>query len=217
MNFITQLFTTFHIIVMFFVFIIGMFVIFMLFFLYRNVYIVKISINLQLLEFIWTLLPACILLCVGVPSLLLLYTYDVERFSLLTIKVTAHQWYWSYSYRDFYNLEFDRYLKRLDDLKLGELRLLAVDNHLVLPFGVNICFIVTSGDVIHSWALPSMALKVDANPGILTTIHSSFVFPGLYYGQCREICGVNHRFIPIGVEVTSPALFKTWLLSLENK
>jgi len=168
---------------------------------------------MQLIEFIWTILPICILLCIAFPRLLLLYTYDVESLSLIIIKAVGHQWYWRYSYRDF-DLEFDSYIKRLEELTLGEPRLLRVDNYLVVPFGVEVCFIVTSGDVIHSWALPSIALKVDACPGLLSAIHTTFLYPGLYYGQCREICGANHRFIPVGVEVTSPLLFKRWLLSL---
>lgn len=156
--------------------------------------------------------PAVILFCIAVPSMWLLYTYDVEGREVLTIKVVGRQWYWVYQYSDFVGLEFDRYIKLVDDLSLGEFRLLEVDNRLVVPFGVNLRFVVTSGDVIHRWALPAVALKVDANPGYLNSLHIAFRFPGVYYGQCREICGANHRFIPVCVEVTSPLLFKEWVL-----
>jgi len=145
---------------------------------------------------------------------MLLYTYDLEGFSQLTVKVVAHQWYWTYSYTDLSDLEFDRYMKPLEDLTLGEQRLLATDNSLVLPFGVEVCFIVTSADVIHAWALPAISLKVDATPGLLTSLHTTFILPGIYYGQCSEICGANHRFIPICIEVTTPALFKAWMMRL---
>jgi len=204
----------FHLIVIVFCIIIGIVVLTIFIILITSVWFVKLGINFQVLEYAWTLYPIIILLCIGIPSLILLYTYDLEGFSQLTVKVVAHQWYWTYSYCDLSNLEFDRYIKPLEDLNNSESRLLITDNSLVIPFGVEVCFIVTSSDVIHAWALPSIRLKVDATPGLLTTIHTTFIFPGLYYGQCREICGANHRFIPICVEVTSSSLFKSWIISL---
>lgn len=183
----------------------------MMWYLTLNFFVVKIFGNLQVLEFVWTLFPALILIFIGVPSMLLLYSYDVDRGDLLTVKARGHQWYWSYDYSDFRGVEFDSYIKLREDLILSEYRLLETDNRVVLPFGVGVRFIITSADVIHSWTLPRMAAKVDANAGFMNTINLTFEVPGVYYGQCREICGANHSFIPICVEVTSLSLFKSWL------
>jgi cytochrome c oxidase subunit 2 len=176
-----------------------------------NFFVVKVFGNLQMLEFIWTIFPAIILIFIGVPSMLLLYRYDVDRGDLLTVKASGHQWYWRYDYSDFAGVEFDSYIKLSEDLALGEYRLLETDNRVVLPFGVGIRFIITSADVIHAWTIPRIAAKVDANAGFINTINLTFEVPGVYYGQCREICGANHSFIPICVEVTSLSLFKSWL------
>jgi len=165
-------------------------------------------------EFYCCLLPVLILLGQIIPSLVLLWkiNYFYLRRSL-TVKVIGHQWYWAYEIGDFLGLEFDSYIKSPERLNLGDLRFLEVDNRLVLPVHVPVRFILTSGDVIHSWALPSFFLKLDAIPGLLTVFFHKFDLVGIFYGQCSEICGANHAFIPIVLEVTSFELFKAWLLS----
>lgn len=146
-----------------------------------------------------------------VPSLSLLYYYGLINLdSRLTVKVTGHQWYWSYEFRDIPGLEFDSYIKSLDQLNVGEPRLLEVDNRCVVPCDTNIRFCITSGDVIHSWALSRLSVKLDAIRGILSTLMYSFPIVGVFYGQCSEICGANHSFIPIAVEVTLMDNFKSW-------
>jgi cytochrome c oxidase subunit 2 len=163
------------------------------------------------LEFVWTIIPGIILIFIGIPSLSILYRFEGVDYPDITIKITGHQWYWSYDYSDFPSLEFDSYLKPIFDLKLGEPRLLETDNHTVVPVSSSIRFIITSSDVLHSWAVPSMGVKADANPGrinILFTTNLNTV--GLFYGQCSEICGANHSFIPICLEITPFTNFGSW-------
>lgn len=172
----------------------------------------KVFPNLHLLEFVWTLFPAVILLAVGLPRIIILYSYDVESRRGLSIKVVGHQWYWSYDLRDFPKVDFDSYIKATEDLNFGDFRLLETDNHCILPIEIPIRFVINSADVIHSWVIPRIALKVDANPGFLNRLNTTFVLPGLYYGQCSEICGANHSFMPVCIEATSIRLFKAWIL-----
>lgn len=163
------------------------------------------------LEFIWTIFPAVILIFIGFPRILILYRHSVDFSRDLSLKITGHQWYWSYDYSDFDGVEFDRFMVPLCSLGWGDFRLLEVDNRAVITNSHYSRLIVTSGDVLHSWAIPRIALKVDACPGRLNFL---FVKPnsfGLYFGQCREICGANHRFIPIALEVVSSSLFSQWL------
>lgn len=162
-------------------------------------------------EFLWTCLPVLVLGVVGVPSLILLYEYETDSCSDINIKVTAHQWYWSYEISNFSNACFDSYIVPLEDMRWGDFRLLTVDNKLVLPISIYTQFIVTSSDVLHSWALPSFSLKVDANPGRINITFGSPRQVGWFFGQCSEICGANHSFIPICIEVTLFQAFKTWL------
>ena len=124
----------------------------------------------------------------------------------MTVKVIGHQWYWSYEYSDFLNLDYDSYL--LND---SLFRLLDVDNSLIFPVNTKIRLIIGSTDVIHSWTIPSLGLKVDAVPGRLNQLLSVVRRCGLYFGQCSEICGVNHRFMPIKLEVTPISYFSSWL------
>jgi len=166
----------------------------------------------SLLEFFWTCFPVFILFIVGVPSILLLYSHERERNVDISLKVRGHQWYWSYDFCDFRGVVFDSYIKPVSDLGVGEFRLLEVDNRVVLPFGALVRFIIRSADVLHSWAIPSIGLKVDANPGRLNIIEGISDQGGLFYGQCREICGANHRFMPICLEFVSIRIFKSWLL-----
>lgn len=147
----------------------------------------------QELELIWTLLPAVFLLFIAFPSLRLLYLMEEYDNYDITVRVLGHQWYWSYEYRDLSNNFFDSYM--LSDNRI--FRLLRVDNRLILPHRVNIRIILSSIDVIHSWTIPSLGVKADAIPGRLNQLSLIFNRIGLFRGQCSEICGSNHRFIPI--------------------
>ena len=178
-------------------------------------YFKRKKIEYQFGELLCSVFPTLILVIQIIPSLSLLYYYGLINLDRnLTIKVTGHQWYWSYEFSDIPGLEFDSYIKSVDQLELGEPRLLEVDNRCVIPVDTNIRFCITSGDVIHSWALPRMAIKLDAMRGILRTLSYSFPVIGVFYGQCSEICGANHRFIPIALEVTLLDNFKSWCLGL---
>nr|YP_010939193.1 cytochrome c oxidase subunit II [Pseudoligosita yasumatsui]WLF85667.1 cytochrome c oxidase subunit 2 [Pseudoligosita yasumatsui] len=172
-----------------------------------------INVNLlegQMIEIIWTLIPMVFLMFLVIPSLKLLYLTDEMINSMLTIKVLGHQWYWSYEYTDFYMMNFDSFMiNNFDDKSL--FRLLDVDNHLVIPSNFNIRFLVSSLDVIHSFAMPSLGLKVDSVPGRINQIGIMINRYGLYYGQCSEICGVNHSFMPILIEVTNMKNFLNWV------
>nr|QTJ30045.1 cytochrome c oxidase subunit II [Ancylostoma caninum] len=177
----------------------------------NNFYFKSKKIEYQFGELLCSVFPTLILLMQMIPSLSLLYYYGLMNLdSNLTIKVTGHQWYWSYEFSDIPGLEFDSYMKSLDQLELGEPRLLEVDNRCVVPCETNIRFCITSADVIHSWALPSMSVKLDAMSGILSTLCYSFPMVGVFYGQCSEICGANHSFMPIAIEVTLLDNFKSW-------
>lgn len=163
------------------------------------------------------LIPIFILLLQMLPSLLILFNFGF--FSLnndLSLKVLGHQWYWSYELGDNFELGFDSYIKNIDNLVIGSIRLLEVDNRLVLPLGLSIRFLLSSSDVIHSWALPFFFIKLDVIRGILSVFNYNFNLVGVFYGQCSEICGANHSFIPIVLEVTLFDFFKSWLLSLIN-
>lgn len=177
----------------------------------RNKYTYRFLFEAQRLEIAWTILPGLALLFLAIPSLHLLYVIDELKSPIFTIKVIGHQWYWSYEYSDLgTNLAFDSYILRESDLPKGGFRTLDVDNRAVLPYNTEIRLIITRADVIHSWALPSLCIKADAIPGRLNQVPVSFARPGVFYGQCSEICGANHRFIPIAVEVVSPKAFIAW-------
>nr|YP_010583745.1 cytochrome c oxidase subunit II [Sepia elegans]UXN83941.1 cytochrome c oxidase subunit II [Sepia elegans] len=170
----------------------------------------------QKIETIWTIAPAMILLLLAMPSLRLLYLLDETNNPLITIKTMGHQWYWSYEYSDFTNIEFDSYMIPSSDLNLGDFRLLETDHHLILPMKINTRMIVSSTDVIHSWAMPSLGVKVDAVPGRLNQLMLYSSKAGLFYGQCSEICGANHSFMPITLEVVSMKYFIKWLNTINN-
>nr|YP_010350308.1 cytochrome c oxidase subunit II [Ixodes australiensis]UOK09737.1 cytochrome c oxidase subunit 2 [Ixodes australiensis] len=164
----------------------------------------------QEIETIWTIIPAITLIFIAFPSLRLLYLLDESFSSSITIKVIGHQWYWSYEYSDF-NIEFDSFMIPSSDMSLNSFRLLDVDNRVVIPYNLNIKFMITSADVIHSWTIPSQGIKMDAVPGRLNQFSSLSNRPGLYFGQCSEICGANHSFMPISLEVSSVNNFIKWL------
>jgi cytochrome c oxidase subunit II len=162
------------------------------------------------LEVIWTAIPIIILVGIAVPSFGLLYAEDHAPDAKLTLKVTGHQWYWSYAFPD-YGVSFDSNLKQDADLKPGEERLLTADNPLVLPVGVDIRIQVTADDVIHDFAVPAFAVKTDAVPGRLNETWTHIDQPGVYYGQCSQLCGINHGFMPIEVQAVPVADFQKWL------
>lgn len=190
-----------------------LFVFLMLCFLVGSNDLVLIGGDYRLAEFICGIIPIFVLVLQIVPSLGLLYYFGLMRFdSDLSVKIVGHQWYWRYDYRDFSEINFDSYMKPLDILSLGEKRLLDVDNRSVLPCGVNIRLCVTSYDVIHAWTLFNFFIKLDAISGILNVFYFNFPIVGVFYGQCSEICGANHRFIPIVVEVAPFEIFKYWCL-----
>nr|YP_010535625.1 cytochrome c oxidase subunit II [Alectorobius peropteryx]UYB78498.1 cytochrome c oxidase subunit II [Alectorobius peropteryx]UYB78511.1 cytochrome c oxidase subunit II [Alectorobius peropteryx] len=163
----------------------------------------------QEIEILWTILPAIILITIAIPSLRLLYLMEEMFYPSMTLKVSGHQWYWSYEYPDF-NIEIDSFMLPQNFMN-SSFRLLDVDNRLVIPFNCNIRLLITSTDVIHSWSIPSLGMKMDAVPGRLNQTASQAHRPGIYFGQCSEICGANHSFMPISMEITSIKNFFTWI------
>nr|YP_009317673.1 cytochrome c oxidase subunit II [Melophus lathami]AOY34846.1 cytochrome c oxidase subunit II [Melophus lathami] len=168
------------------------------------------TVNAQVIELIWTILPAMVLITLALPSLRILYMMDEINEPDLTMKAIGHQWYWTYEYTDVKDLTFDSYMIPTTDLPLGHFRLLEVDHRAIVPMNSTIRVIVTADDVIHSWAVPSLAVKTDAIPGRLNQTSFFASRPGVFYGQCSEICGANHSFMPIVVESTSLADFESW-------
>nr|UZN44217.1 cytochrome c oxidase subunit II [Acharax sp. NY-2022] len=165
----------------------------------------------QAIEAIWTIVPTFVLFALAFPSLRLLYLMDELNDPVLTIKAVGHQWYWSYEYSDFCNLEIDSYMLSEEELSDGEFRLLDVDYRMIVPYDVVVRLLVTAADVIHSWAVPSLGIKVDAIPGRLNQVSFCVNHPGLFYGQCSEICGANHTFMPIVVEAVNILGFIDWV------
>lgn len=169
------------------------------------------------IEIIWTIIPSIVLYLIAVPSFLLLYSMDEIIDPSITLKAIGHQWYWSYEYSDYkVNLEtlaFDSYMLPEEDLELGHLRLLEVDNPIVLPINTHIRVIVTATDVLHCWAVPSLGIKVDAVPGRLNQGSIYLKRLGVFYGQCSEICGVNHGFMPIVVKSVKLENYISWILN----
>nr|AVP25589.1 cytochrome c oxidase subunit II [Sphenophryne schlaginhaufeni] len=168
------------------------------------------TIDAQEIEMVWTIMPAIILIVIALPSLRILYLMDEISNPDITIKAIGHQWYWSYEYSDFTDLNFDSYMTPTKDLTAGQLRLLEVDNRMITPIGMATRTIVTADDVLHSWAVPSLGVKTDAIPGRLAQTSFLISRPGLYYGQCSEICGANHSFMPIVVEALPISDFLNW-------
>uniref|UniRef100_A0A896Z2W2 Cytochrome c oxidase subunit 2 n=2 Tax=Coniophora TaxID=80635 RepID=A0A896Z2W2_9AGAM len=171
------------------------------------------------IELIWTVTPALILTVIAFPSFRLLYLLDEVTSPTITIKVVGHQWYWSYEYSDYVNesgdsIEFDSYMIPESDLEAGQFRLLDVDNKMVIPVDCHIRIIVTGADVIHSFAVPSLGIKIDATPGRLNQSSMLAERMGTFYGQCSEICGVWHGFMPIAVEAVSVQDYLAWVDSM---
>ncbi|HJK87468.1 MAG TPA: cytochrome c oxidase subunit II [Candidatus Megaira endosymbiont of Hartmannula sinica] len=161
-------------------------------------------------EIIWTLIPIIILIIIAIPSFRILKFAEEMPKSDLTVKVVGVQWYWNYSYPQE-EIEFDSYYITDDKLRGDQIRLLDVDNRLVIPKGKVIKFLITSQDVIHSFAIPSLGIKTDAVPGKINQAWTKVDKVGVYYGQCSELCGVNHGFMPIAIEVMEQEDYEVWL------
>nr|YP_010133525.1 cytochrome c oxidase subunit II [Moenkhausia sanctaefilomenae]QWM92536.1 cytochrome c oxidase subunit II [Moenkhausia sanctaefilomenae] len=173
----------------------------------------KYILDSQEIEIVWTILPAVILFLIAFPSLRILYLMDEVGNPHLTIKALGHQWYWSYEYTDYQDLSFDSYMIPTQDLTPGQYRLLETDHRLVVPMNSPIRVLISSDDVLHSWAVPALGVKTDALPGRLNQTAFITARPGVYYGQCSEICGANHSFMPITVEAVPLNYFENWLSS----
>ena len=197
---IIELLNYFHDFIIVILILIITFVTYMLVYVRFNPYIDKYTIDSHFLETVWTIIPMFMLLIIAFPSLYLLYLIEDISKPSLTIKVVGHQWYWEYQYSNsWFNYSFDSYIL-YENNQIPLFYNLDVDNRLVIPTMANILFLVTSADVIHSWTVPSLGIKVDAIPGRLNYLTTSTLYSGVYYGQCSEICGSNHSFIPIVVE-----------------
>ncbi len=170
-----------------------------------------------LLEVAWTVLPALVLVVIAIPSFRLIYYEDRAAHPDMTIKVVGHQWYWEYNYPDQANIKFSSYMIQDADLKPGQLRHLTVDNPLVVPAGKNIRILTTSGDVIHSWFIPSLGVQRYAIPGQIIETWFRADRPGIYYGECNQICGTNHSVMPIEVQAMNQADFNAWVAQAKTK
>nr|YP_010713146.1 cytochrome c oxidase subunit II [Elachiptera insignis]WDA94038.1 cytochrome c oxidase subunit 2 [Elachiptera insignis] len=189
---------------------------YLMFMLFFNNYTNRYLLHGQTIEMIWTILPAIILLFIAFPSLRLLYLLDEINEPSITLKSIGHQWYWSYEYSDFKNIEFDSYMIPTNELSLNEFRLLDVDNRVVLPMNSQIRILVTAADVLHSWTVPALGIKIDGTPGRLNQTNFLMNRPGLFYGQCSEICGANHSFMPIVIESIPSKNFIKWIMNNMN-
>jgi len=169
------------------------------------------------IEVLWTLLPVLILVGIAIPSFRLVFYEDRTTDPDMTIKVTGHQWYWEYTYPDSGNLDFSSYIIPSDQLKPGQLRLLDVDNQLVVPAGKNIRILTTSGDVIHSFFIPSLGVQRYAIPGRTIETWVNIDKPGVYYGECNQICGTNHSQMPISIRAVTPTEFTAWVAEAKTK
>ena len=170
-----------------------------------------------LLEVAWTVLPVLILTVIAVPSFRLLFTQLDLPPADVTVKATGKQWFWSYSYPDAGGFEFDSLMLSEKERKSDQPRLLAVDNEMVVPVNKNIRVITTAADVIHAFAVPSFGIKIDSIPGRINETWFKATREGVYYGQCSELCGKNHAFMPIAVRVVSEADYTAWLDQAKKK
>jgi cytochrome c oxidase subunit 2 len=167
-------------------------------------------------EVLWTLIPCLILIVIAVPSFKILYKQDAIPKADLTIKAIGYQWYWGYEYPDE-NIIFDSYMVEDKDLKANQPRLLAVDNEVVVPVNKVVKVLITANDVLHAWALPSFGVKRDAVPGRINETWFKAEKTGTYYGQCSELCGIKHAFMPITVKVVSEDEYQEWLMDARVK
>jgi len=169
------------------------------------------------IEVVWTTIPVIVLVLIAVPSFRLLKHEDIVPKADMTIKAIGHQWYWSYEYPDHGGFSFDSVMVPDSDLKPGQLRLLEVDNRIVVPVDTTVRVITTAVDVLHSWAVPAFGVKMDSVPGRANETWFKVAREGVYFGQCSELCGVNHGFMPIAVEIVSKAKFAEWVEAAKRK
>nr|YP_009867135.1 cytochrome c oxidase subunit II [Orientocoluber spinalis]QKG04170.1 cytochrome c oxidase subunit II [Orientocoluber spinalis] len=169
--------------------------------------------EVEQLEAAWTAAPIMILILTALPSVRSLYLMEEVFNPYLTVKATGHQWYWNYEYSDQTQISFDSYMIQTKDLQNGSPRLLEVDHRMIMPAGLQTRIVVTAEDVLHSWAIPSLGVKVDAVPGRLNQLPLATSRVGVFFGQCSEICGANHSFMPIAVEAIPLHYFEQWLAS----
>nr|YP_002971021.1 cytochrome c oxidase subunit II [Hydrometra greeni]ACJ69484.1 cytochrome c oxidase subunit II [Hydrometra greeni] len=171
----------------------------------------RFNLENQNIELIWTILPIIILIVVAMPSIKILYMMDEIKSPMITIKSIGHQWYWTYEYSDFKKIEFESYMKPTQEIEMNEFRLIETDNRVILPINTQIRMLSTSTDVIHSWTIQSLGIKIDAIPGRLNQALIYINRPGIMYGQCSEICGANHSFMPITIEAINMKNFINWI------
>nr|QKY60289.1 cytochrome c oxidase subunit II [Eupteryx minuscula] len=165
----------------------------------------------QMIEFTWTVLPAVMLVFIALPSLKILYMIEETGKPLVSIKTIGNQWFWSYEYSDFSNIMFDSYMSPIKNSTMNQIRLLETDNKLVIPYNTQTRILITSYDVIHSWTIPVLGIKIDAAPGRINQGNLIMTRPGLFFGQCSEICGANHSFMPIMLESVGIKSFINWI------
>ena len=169
------------------------------------------------IEFVWTVVPVLILIGIAIPSFSLLYYGDRVEKADMTIKAIGYQWYWGYEYIDQDGLAFEAVMLEKDELKEGQPRLLATDNTIVLPINTNIRVLVTAEDVLHAWAMPALGVKIDAVPGRINETWMNIEKEGMYYGQCSELCGTRHGFMPIMIKAVSKEEYEKWLVKAKEK
>nr|YP_010879014.1 cytochrome c oxidase subunit II [Batracomorphus nigromarginattus]WHE42666.1 cytochrome c oxidase subunit 2 [Batracomorphus nigromarginattus] len=162
----------------------------------------------QMMEMIWTILPAMFLFIVAIPSIKILYLIEELSEPMMTFKTIGHQWFWSYEYSDFKKIEFESYMKPKN---MNYIRMMETDNRMVLPMLTKIRVMTTSTDVIHSWTIQSLGVKIDSMPGRMNQSSIFISRPGIYFGQCSEICGTNHSFMPIMIESINMKSFIKWM------
>lgn len=184
--------------------------------LFLNSHTFRFLLEGQTIEVIWTILPAIILITIALPSLRLLYLLDEVNIPTLTIKAIGRQWFWNYEYSDLGTVAYSSYIKPTSEVLGNGFRLLEVDNRVVVPVNRQVRVLVAAADVIHSWTVPALGVKADGIPGRLNQVRFNIRRPGLFYGQCSEICGANHRFIPIVVERTTTNKFLKWTRSIQD-
>nr|ALO76386.1 cytochrome c oxidase subunit 2 [Rhagophthalminae sp. GENSP01] len=187
-----------------------MIVLYILISIFKNNKINRFIMKNQLIEILWTIVPTFTLIFIAIPSIKILYMMDEINSPMISIKSIGHQWFWSYEMSDFKNIEFDSFLNSNKKMNFS-FRLLDVDNRLYLPMNSLIRMMISSSDVIHSWTIPSAGVKIDATPGRLNQTSFLLNRPGLMFGQCSEICGSNHSFMPIVIESILPKYFIKWI------
>nr|YP_010381724.1 cytochrome c oxidase subunit II [Caliscelis shandongensis]YP_011014877.1 cytochrome c oxidase subunit II [Caliscelis rhabdocladis]UDL72112.1 cytochrome c oxidase subunit 2 [Caliscelis shandongensis]WQB38571.1 cytochrome c oxidase subunit II [Caliscelis rhabdocladis] len=184
-------------------------VMFMMTMMMKNKFINRSMLDNQKLEITWTILPTITLIMIALPSIKILYIMEEIINPSITIKAMGHQWYWSYEYSDKKKMEIESYMTKNNNKK--KFRLLDVSNRLIVPFNTQTRMIISSSDVIHSWSIQSLGIKMDAVPGRLNQSSFSIKKPGIFYGQCSEICGMNHSFMPISIEAINMKKFINWM------